>query len=581
MTPAPCSDEAPLGLGLHDDHNAGVAAVAGGRVVLYAEMERYTRVKNESGWRPTLVEELLRTLPLDRLRAICAPQPEVVARFLIERFGAEPAGKRRVSLGGRAVDLYGQDDRHGYLHILSMMVLPGLEPALYATLVADAGQPRVGWIDLREPLRQLPALHLMEATADRWFNGEIFSGLFGTLFYGSNELEHCGKLMGLASWGRVRLDYVAALRRLAVSAFDETALTWEGYEAVRAEDLRRATDAALHVDPARHETAEAQDLAASAQELFRHELIASVAFGLARAREDLARRGLPEARAMLYSGGCGLSVVTNAALRTAVGMPLIVAPYAHDAAQFLGSAVYATLRSSPGEAFPIGCGWPGIPEHTLGVVRADDLSAGGLTGRPVSPRHVAERLLAGELIACVSGGAEAGPRALGQRSLLANGLDPAIRDRINFDVKKREWYRPLAPMVLTEEFPRDFAEDSTLCARYMLDSFCLRPQYRGLLSAVSSPDGMARAQAIGPDRPWLHQLIREVGALTTHPLVLNTSLNAPGRPIALDAAQVLGDGEALGIEAVVCDGILWSRTAPRACAAASPKWEGLRIPWSR
>lgn len=557
----PPSSDALIGVGVYEEHNAGFAAVCQGKVLQYAELERHTRVKNQAGWMPDLLAEFLNKLPTRQLGAICAPRPDAVMSMLIEHFGATPVEERKAAIDGHVIDLLDQDDLHGYFHMLSMLVLPGLDPGLYAVLIADADQARVGWIDLREPLCGPVDFRLMPPTKDRWFNGEIFSGMFGKIFYGTDKLENCGKLMGLAAWGRVRLEHVDLLRRIAMEVFDKSRVTWQGYEGVNANYLRRSIIANLRLDPRQHEIAEIQDLAASAQELFRHELIASVGFGLTQVRSDLEARGLPAPKAMLYSGGCGLSVVTNGALRKAIGMPLIVAPYAHDSAQFVGAAVYASLKTSH-EPFPLGKGWSGIPAHTEGEVNVQQIAAGGLVGAAVKPRRAAELLLSGRLIAYVSGGAEAGPRALGHRSLLANALDPAIRDRLNLEVKKREWYRPFAPMVLADDFRRYFAEPASPCATYMLDAYCLVPQYRNLLSAVSSPDGVSRPQAIGHGKdqdPWLCDLLREMAAITGHPVILNTSLNAPGMPIALNASQVLLDCEKLDLDAVICDGVLLSR----------------------
>jgi carbamoyltransferase len=176
---------------------------------------------------------------------------------------------------------------------------------------------------------------------------------------------------------------------------------------------------------------------------------------------------------------------------------------------------------------------------------------------PTTPAEVARRLAAGQLIALARDGAEVGPRALGNRSLLANALDPGVRDRINFEVKKREWYRPFAPALPREAFGDYFAEPATFCSRYMLDAFRVRHGLRGLLTSVTSPDGTSRPQAVERElSPWYYDLLQEMGRLTGHPIVLNTSLNAPGLPIALDMRQVLSDSITLGVDALVVDGAL-------------------------
>lgn len=545
----------PIGVGLYEDHNAGIAAVQGGEIILYSELERHTRRKNQSGWRPDLVAGLLETLPLDQIGAFSCPRPDVIRDFLCSRFGGRKRPDGRVDLGGEPVRLLSQDDLHPQLHFLSTLVLPDMQPAVYIVIVFDAAQPQVGWVDLREPLRALPGLSLTVQGGRPWFVGDIFASLFGKIFYGEEAgLESCGKLMGLSSWGRVCVRRVEALRNLAQDHFDDSALIWQGYERVEPKRLREEVQAIFNIDPRRHDDSRTLDLAAAAQELFRHELIVQVERGVARAMADLSERGLPKPRAVLYSGGCAMSVLTNEAIRKAIGLPVIVPPFSHDAGQFVGGAVHAALCADP-TPMPLGCGWPKLPCHTSGRITAAELGAAGLPFLPVTPPEVAERIGRGQLIGCLAGGAEAGPRALGNRSLLANALDPAVRGRLNHEVKRREWYRPFAPMLAAEDFPAYFDTPATPGARYMLDSFSIQPALRAHLSAVSSPDGISRAQAVDESvSPWVYDLLRELGRRTGHPIVLNTSLNGPSLPIAHGLDQALDDCHVLGLDAVVFRG---------------------------
>jgi carbamoyltransferase len=390
-------------------------------------------------------------------------------------------------------------------------------------------------------------------------------------------LESCGKLMGMASWGRPSVGSVDGLRDLAREVFDDSTPTWLGYRTVPPRDVHDSVVRRFAVDPRKHDDSETLDLAASAQELFRHQLVTFAGAEMERIAHELAAHGLPAPRAMLYAGGCALSVVTNAALRKATGLAILAPPFSHDAGQFVGGAFYAALACNA--EVPLGRGWPGLPNHTAGRIGPRDLAASGAELRPIALDEVAQRILAGELVACLGDGAEAGPRALGNRSLLANALDPAMRERLNDDVKKREWYRPFAPMLPAEAFPEHFGEAATPCARYMLDSFTLRPALRGVLSSVASPDGVSRAQAVAPDSsPWLYGLLNAIGAQGGRPVVLNTSLNAPGLPIAFDCAQVIDDARALGLDALVVREPASEGVVPRAfvtelresaCASAS------------
>lgn len=544
----------PIGVGLYEDHNAGIAAVQGGEIILYSEIERHTRRKNQSGWWPELIARLLETVPLDQIGAFSCPRPGVLRDFLCSRFGGHKRPDGQVELGGEPVRFLSQDDLHPQLHFLSTLVLPDMQPGVYIVIVFDAAQPQVGWVDLRGPLQAIPPLSLTAQEGRPWFVGDIFASLFGKMFYGKASLESCGKLMGLSSWGRACVGGVEALRNLAQRHFDDFVPIWQGYDRVDPERLLKDVRTILDIDPRRHDDGRTLDLAAAAQELFRHELIVQVKQGVARAMDDLAQRDLPKPRAVLYSGGCAMSVVTNGAIRKAIGLPVIVPPFSHDAGQFVGGAIHAAL-SADTTPMPLGRGWPKLPCHTSGRITSAELGASGLPLRSVTPPDVAERIGRGQLVGCLAGGAEAGPRALGHRSLFANALDPGVRDRLNLEIKRREWYRPFAPMLPREAFPAYFDESATAGARYMLDSFSIRPALRTQLSAVSSPDGLSRAQAVEETvSPWIHDLLRELGHRTGHPIVLNTSLNGPGLPIAHGLDQALDDCHMLGLDAVVFHG---------------------------
>jgi predicted NodU family carbamoyl transferase len=546
-----------IGIGLYEEHNAGLAAVEGGRVRTYVEFERLTRVKNQAGWFPEYLTGLISELPLEEVVAICAPRPQAVADLLREQFGARIERDGMVRWGKQTILLLPQDGLHPQFHLLSMLVLPGVEPDVYAVLIFDAEQPRMGWVDLRQPLSVIPQIELFCPSTERWFNGELFANLFGKLFYGSRNLNHCGKLMGLGSWGSVRLNLVQFLEELAQEMFDPGGRTWQGYESSSSVTLRQRTLERFNADPWCHELSETLDLAASAQELFRHQLLEQVEQGMDRVRAEVQALGLPSPRALLYSGGCALSVVTNRELPRFTGLPLIAAPYAHDASQFLGAAVWASLQSSEREPVPLGRGWEGLPTHTTGRTDADEALLAELSFRGTNPREVARRLADGQLIALIRTCSEAGPRALGHRSILANPLTRNIRERLNDEVKLREWYRPFAAALIDPAFVEYFGEPPSYCARYMLDSFRVRPAFRALLSSVTSPDGYSRAQALDHRLdPWFHELLSEFGAITGHPILLNTSLNAPGRAISHDLQQAIEDCRVLGLDAAVVDNVL-------------------------
>ena len=127
-------------------------------------------------------------------------------------------------------------------------------------------------------------------------------------------------------------------------------------------------------------------------------------------------------------------------------------------------------------------------------------------------------------------GAEIGPRALGNRSILASPLTHWMKDHINHDVKKREWYRPFAPAVLFE-YQRDIFELNTY-SPHMLVTSQVKPEWWDKIPAVVHIDKSSRYQSVTPDNnPRFYQIINSFFNKTGVPVLLNTSFNGPREPI--------------------------------------------------
>lgn len=155
---------------------------------------------------------------------------------------------------------------------------------------------------------------------------------------------------------------------------------------------------------------------------------------------------------------------------------------------------------------------------------------------------VAQRLAAGQIAGWFQGRMEYGPRALGSRSILADPRDPAMRDRINALVKRRESFRPFAPIVTSEAASTYFDIRPGEEEMYAHMNFVapVRPQFRDLLPAVTHVDGSARLQTVSRDHsPLLWQLLKSFEALTGVPVLLNTSFNVKGQPIVCTPDEAL------------------------------------------
>jgi carbamoyltransferase len=147
--------------------------------------------------------------------------------------------------------------------------------------------------------------------------------------------------------------------------------------------------------------------------------------------------------------------------------------------------------------------------------------------------RAADLLAGGAVIGWVQGRSEFGPRALGNRSILADARRADFKHVVNAMVKKREGYRPFAPSVVEERL-HEFFEVPAACASlpFMIFVVRVREAMREVLGAVTHVDGTARVQSVGRDsNPRYHALIEAFGRRTGVPVLLNTSFNNDAEPI--------------------------------------------------
>ncbi len=241
---------------------------------------------------------------------------------------------------------------------------------------------------------------------------------------------------------------------------------------------------------------------------------------------------------LCLSGGVAHNCTLNGILlRSKRFKQVYVQPAAHDAGNALGAALAVTREAG------VSITRPPLPHLFLGPDLGSDEHA-ELELRRWQPlidiqrlenasETAAELLAQGEVICWVQGRSEFGPRALGNRSILADPRPAQNKLTINAMVKKRESYRPFAPSVIEERL-RDYFEvpEGTERVPFMIIVLPVRPEMRELLGAVTHVDGSARVQSVSrADNPRYHALIEAFGRHTGVPIVLNTSANNNAEPI--------------------------------------------------
>lgn len=272
------------------------------------------------------------------------------------------------------------------------------------------------------------------------------------------------------------------------------------------------------------------DIAASIQKVTEEVLL-----GMARhiQKETCMKR-------LCIAGGVGLNSVANGRILRETGFEeLFIQPSAGDGGGALGAALWADnmLLGNP-RRFRMDHAYWG-KSYTTSEIR-DFLEQNQIPYQYIENEdwlldHVVARLQQGKVIGWFQGRFEWGPRALGNRSILADPRNPEMKDIVNTKIKFREPYRPFAPSVLAECAETYF--DLTNAAhhypaRYMLYVVPVRPEKQSVLPAITHVDGTGRLQTVFRDtNPLYYSLIERFGQATGVPALLNTSFNLKGEPI--------------------------------------------------
>jgi carbamoyltransferase len=245
-----------------------------------------------------------------------------------------------------------------------------------------------------------------------------------------------------------------------------------------------------------------EDIAAAAQRVT-EELIMAV---IRRARK------LVDSDNLVYMGGVALNCVANARLGQ-IYNNIWIMPNPGDAGSSLGAAALA---------------------HG-GRLNWRDAFLGHRIPGPYPVKELLDHLISHKIVGVASGPAEWGPRALGNRSLLADPRGPDIKDRVN-EIKRRQKFRPFAPVILEELASEYFLMPPCWQeSRYMqTTAICLEPDK---FPAICHVDGSSRVQTVPRDGSGIRQLLEQWYLLTGCPMLLNTSLNIRGEPMVNDRAD--------------------------------------------
>jgi carbamoyltransferase len=510
-------------------HDPAAALVVNGEIVAAAEEERFTRRKHGKTPVPFSTWEL----------------PELSARWCLAHAGVEAADVDAVAysydpaLATPVTDDVTENTWEGLRTLFAQRApmflqssLPGLDPACVhfvphhvahaasSYLASGARDCAVMVLDGRGERSSYLAGHVRGGDLEVLARcdlpnslGLVYEELTEHLGYRRSSDEY--KVMALASYGAPRhLDCFRDLVRVDGGAFVTEPIEWDAFAP------RGRGDGTL--DPAH------ADLASTVQARVEEAILELATWLHDRTGE----------RVVTLAGGVALNCVANSRLFEHGPFDDVwVQPAAGDAGTALGAALCT--------AHAIGdCVQP-MTSAALGREWRDDELESWLRRADVAFQRpddiataVADVLAADGIVAWFQGRSEFGPRALGHRSLLAHPGRAANVERMN-DVKGREQFRPVAPMVLLER-AKDLFEGGPIPSPFMLFTHRVRPEWVERVPAVVHVDGTARPQTVARDEePLVHRMIAAFECRTGLPVVVNTSLNTAGRPIVDDPRDAL------------------------------------------
>lgn len=356
--------------------------------------------------------------------------------------------------------------------------------------------------------------------------GLLYSTITSYVGFEVNEGEY--KVMGLAPYGQpVYKDKIEQLIELKEKG--QYALNLEYFDFLEGNRMYSDKLVDLFGRPARNRDAELDhfyiDVAKSLQVVLEESLISKVNY----------LHSVVESDNLCMAGGVALNCVANGKiLKHSKFKNMFVQPAANDSGAALGAAcqAYVELTGQKPSQGRLEHVYLGPSYHNKEVAQvAKNVGLPSLDyahDEQTLINEVADRLAQGKVIGWFQGGLEFGPRALGNRSILADPRDADMRDRINSMVKKREGFRPFAPAV-TEERYKDFF-DLDHISPFMLETCQVKSNMN--MPAITHEDGSARVQTVSEtSNPKFHKLLKKFEELTDYPILLNTSFNVKGEPI--------------------------------------------------
>lgn len=240
------------------------------------------------------------------------------------------------------------------------------------------------------------------------------------------------------------------------------------------------------------------------------------------------------------AGGVFSNVKANMKIRDLNKLKnIFVFPHMGDGGIALGAAMYTNYKINGASEYKFEDAYLGnrySDEYITDALKNEK----GLGFEEVKEKwgHAADLIDDDEYIFWFQGRMEYGPRALGDRSILAKAGSDEVKDRLNLYVKQREWYQPFAPSMLRSD-AKSLLENVKCYDKFMTTAYRIRPDRKNLMKSVIHVDLTARPQMVGDENPSYKRLLEKIKRKAGYGIVLNTSFNIHGQPIVMSPEDAI------------------------------------------
>lgn len=518
-------------LSAYNGHNAAICIMKDGEILLNWELERFSRIKHDYGFNQAFLDKSLDycNLTIDDIDVILTNQ---------QSFGRKPPWNvpdtKDVNFdsfeinGKRAYAV-----NHHLCHVASSYFTSPFDSATIITQDGGGDNENFSWARASGNKITHFGTEKVKNIAG-WWSGITMNNYRMPRLHAWDPGSGAGKIMALAAYGNTNDDLEQQLERDLLEGAKPHYTDYHGTAYNNDEDLSDST------------SQKSKDVAAALQSLTEKEVGKIYDRILDRNPNDN----------LCIAGGIALNCVANTRVKGKF-KNLHCPPFPNDTGLAIGMALWywhhCLENPKSNQLFSPYLGPEYSDEETL-----DLLEKTGYNYEELTIDNLADILLRREVICMSKGRSESGPRALGHRSIMCIPDSDHGRDYLNERIKKREWYRPYAPIIL-DNYAEQILEDYNPVSPYMTTSGTIKPEWRKKLDAVNHVDNSTRPQIITyGQEPFVYQLIEKINAECGIPVLLNTSFNMQ-EPIVETPQQSLDTFEKFEIKYLALHNYLVSK----------------------